>query len=127
ADLARWADGGFGVPDFHDSLVAFRPERHRVDGIRHIVLFPMTTQNGSPDRLLEALVVEVIWPDFVAALEAGPYTNPMFVPIRFVDFTGGYDTNAAVLFPETVAVREVPPATWGAIFADREAARYRRV
>jgi hypothetical protein len=32
-----------------------------------------------------------------------------------------------VLFPETVAVREVPTFHWGAIFCDREAARFRRV
>jgi hypothetical protein len=51
----------------------------------------------------------------------------MFVPISFVDFTAGYDTNSAVLFPETVAVREIPKFTWGAIFCDREAARFRRV
>ena len=49
------------------------------------------------------------------------------MPIRFLDFTPGYDTNSAVLFPETVAVRETPTFTWGAIFADREAARFRRV
>ena len=32
-----------------------------------------------------------------------------------------------MLFPESVAVREVPTFTWGAIFCDREAARFRRV
>ena len=32
-----------------------------------------------------------------------------------------------MLFPETVAMREIPTFTWGAIFQDREAARYRRV
>ena len=32
-----------------------------------------------------------------------------------------------MLFPETVAMREIPPFTWGAIFQDREAARFRRV
>ena len=127
ADLARWADGGFTEPDFLDSLVAFQPQRHRVDGLRHLVLFPMVTQNGSPDRLMEAVLVEVIWPEFVACLEAGDYGNALFVPIRFLDFTGGYDTNSAVLFPETVAMREIPSFTWGAIFADREAARFRRV
>ena len=37
----------------------------------------------------------------------------MFVPIAFVDFTAGYDTNSAVLFPETVAVREVPTVHLG--------------
>jgi hypothetical protein len=32
-----------------------------------------------------------------------------------------------VLFPESVAMRSIPTFTWGAIFADREAARFRRV
>ncbi|WP_396129988.1 DUF6421 family protein [Agromyces aerolatus] len=126
-DFRRWAAEGFGVPDFLDSLVAFQPQRHRVDGLRHLVVFPMTTQNGSPDRHVEALVVETIWPEFIAALEAGDYGNRLFVSLRLVDFTPGYDTNSAVLFPETVAMREIPPFTWGAIFQDREAARYRRV
>ena len=127
ADFERWAKEGFGVPDFYDSLVAFRPELHRADGVRHLVVFPMYTQNGSSDRLVEAVLIEVVWPEFVAELEAGEYSNKLFVPIRFLDFTAGYDTNAAVLFPETVAVRETPKFTWGAIFADREAARFRRV
>lgn len=127
ADLAVWAAGGFDVPDFHASLAAFNPQRDRVDGLRHLVLFPMTTQNGSADRLLEALLVDVIWPEFIDALERDAYTNALFVPIRFVDFTGGYDTNSAVLFPETVAMKELIPFTWGAIFQDREAARFRRV
>ncbi|WP_456821016.1 DUF6421 family protein [Cellulomonas sp. URHB0016] len=126
-DLARWVDDGFGVPDFLDSLVLFRPERHRVDGLRHVVLFPMYTQNGSTDRRFEAVLLEVRWPDVVADLESTRFSNAMFVPVRFLDFTAGYDTNSAVLFPETVAVREVPAFTWGAIFADREAARFRRV
>ncbi|MEP6562574.1 MAG: DUF6421 family protein [Nakamurella sp.] len=126
-DLTRWADGGFGVPDFLDSLTAFHPETGRVNGREHLVLFPMYTQNGSTDRHMEAVLVQVIWPDFVADLEAGAYSNKLFVPIRFLDFTPGYDTNSAVLFPETIAMREVPKFTWGAIFADREAARFRAV
>ena len=121
-DFRRWQVEGFGVPDFLDSLVAFQPQRHRVDGIRHLVVFPMVTQNGSADRHVEALVVETIWPEFIAALEAGDYSNKLFVSLRLVDFTPGYDTNSAVLFPETVAMREIPPFTWGAIFQDREAA-----
>ncbi|MFP3466701.1 DUF6421 family protein [Leifsonia sp. SIMBA_070] len=126
-DFARWADEGFGVPDFLDALNEFQPQQHRVDGLGHLVVFPMYTQNGSPNRLVEALLVEVIWPDFIAELEAGDYGNKLFVALRFVDFTPGYDTNSAVLFPETVAMREIPSFTWGAIFQDREAARYRRV
>ncbi|MBP5801013.1 hypothetical protein J2D78_02850 [Microbacterium maritypicum] len=126
-DFDRWAASDFGVPDFLDSLMAFQPQQHRVDGIRHLVVFPMYTQNGSSDRLVEALIVETIWPKFIAALEAGDYGNKLFVSLRLVDFTPGYDTNSAVLFPETVAMREIPTFTWGAIFQDREAARYRRV
>jgi len=127
ADFERWADSGLGVPDFLDSLVAFQPQLHRIDGLRHLVVFPMYTQNGSRDRHVEALITEVIWPEFVAQLEAGGYANKLFVSLRLVDFTPGYDTNSAVLFPETVAMREIPTFTWGAIFQDREAARYRRV
>ena len=126
-DFRRWSDEGFGIPDFLDSLNAFQPQRDRVDGLRHLVVFPMYTQNGSTDRLVEAVLIEVRWPDFIADLEAGEYSNKLFVPIRFLDFTDGYDPNSAVLFPETVAMREIPTFTWGAIFADREGARFRRV
>ncbi len=125
-DIEQWADGGFGVPDFLASLVAFQPQQHRVDGLAHLVVFPMYTQNGSRSRFVEAVLCEVIWPEFVAELEH-TYTNGLFVSLRLIDFTPGYDTNSAVLFPETVAMREVPTFTWGAIFQDREAARFRRV
>jgi len=126
ADFERWVAEGFGVPDFYDALMAFQPQKDRIDGLAHLVVFPMYTQNGSTNRLVEAVLIEVIWPRFIAELEEG-YTNKLFVPIRFLDFTPGYDTNSAVLFPETVAMREIPTFTWGAIFADREAARFRRV
>ena len=126
-DLGRWLEAGLGVPDFLDSLLAFQPQLDRTNGLLHLVVFPMYTQNGSRSRLLEAVLVEVLWPDFIAGLEAGDYSNKLFVPIRFRGFTPGYDTNSAVLFPETVAVRETPAFTWGAIFADREAARFRKV
>ncbi len=126
-DFERWASDGLGVPDFLDSLEQFQPQQHRVNGLRHLVVFPMYTQNGSADRHVEAVLIEVVWPEFVARLEAGDYSNALFVPIRFIDFTAGYDTNSAVLFPETIAMRSIPRFTWGAIFADREAARFRTV
>ncbi|TDT78292.1 hypothetical protein DFO47_107144 [Arthrobacter sp. AG258] len=126
-DFSVWAAGGFAVPDFLASLLAFQPQQQRQDGLQHLVVFPMYTQNGSSHRLVEAVLIEVIWPEFIAGLEAGDYSNKLFVPIRFLDFTPGYDTNSAVLFPETVAVSQTPTFTWGAIFADREAARFRRV
>ncbi|WP_298742055.1 DUF6421 family protein [uncultured Microbacterium sp.] len=125
-DFERWATAGFGVPDFLDSLQAFQPQRERVDGLAHLVVFPMYTQNGSRSRLVEAVLCEVIWPEFIGELET-TYTNGLFLSLRFLDFTPGYDTNSAVLFPETVAMREIPAFTWGAIFQDREAARFRRV
>ncbi|MGW4975647.1 DUF6421 family protein [Streptomyces mirabilis] len=127
-DLRRWADGGFQVPDFLDSLLAFRPAAHREDGLQHLVVFPMYTQNGNPDRNFEAVVLRMVWPDWLAELERTRYDNPLFCGITFEDFTAGYDTNSAVLFPETIAVREAPERfSWGGIFCDREAARFRAV
>ncbi|MEU6217569.1 DUF6421 family protein [Streptomyces sp. NPDC047022] len=127
-DLHRWAEDGFGVPDFLDSLLAFHPAADRRDGLQHLVVFPMYTQNGNPDRNLEAVVLRMVWPEWLADLEATRYDNPLFCGITFEDFTPGYDTNSAVLFPETIAVREAPARfTWGGIFCDREAARFRRV
>jgi hypothetical protein len=127
-DLRRWAADGFGVPDFLDSLLAFQPAQQRADGLQHLVVFPMYTQNGNPDRNLEAVVLRMVWPDWLAELERTRYDNPLFCGITFEDFTAGYDTNSAVLFPETIAVREAPERfTWGGIFCDREAARFRRV
>lgn len=126
-DFSKWVDSGLGVPDFLDSLIAFNPQNNRVNGLGHLVVFPMYTQNGSTSRLVEAVLTEVIWPEFIGELEEGDYSNKLFVPLRFIDFTPGYDTNSAVLFPESVAVRQTPTFTWGGIFQDREAARYRRV
>ncbi|MEU2772616.1 DUF6421 family protein [Streptomyces sp. NPDC007162] len=127
-DLRVWADGGFQVPDFLDSLLAFQPAAGRADGLQHLVVFPMYTQNGNPDRNLEAVVLRMVWPDWLAELERTRYDNPLFCGIKFEDFTAGYDTNSAVLFPETIAVREAPERfSWGGIFCDREAARFRRV
>ncbi|MFE5963928.1 DUF6421 family protein [Streptomyces sp. NPDC056463] len=128
ADLRTWAKGGFEVPDFLDSLLAFQPAADRQDGLQHLALFPMYTQNGNPDRNLEAVVLRMVWPEWLSELERTRFDNPLFCGITFEDFTAGYDTNSAVLFPETVAVREAPERfSWGGIFCDREAARFRKV
>lgn len=127
-DLRKWADSAFDVPDFLDSLMRFHPAADRADGLQRLVLFPMYTQNGNPDRNLEAVVLRMVWPEWLAELEATRYDNPLFCGITFEDFTSGYDTHSAVLFPETIAVREAPERfTWGGIFCDREAARFRAV
>jgi hypothetical protein len=126
ADLARWAAGDFGVPDFLDSLELFRPDLNRVDGAEHLAVFPMYTQNGNPNRNLEAVVTRTFWPEWLGEQER-TYDNAAFVPIEFVGFTRGYDTHSAVLFPETVATRETAVFHWGGIFCDREAARFRVV
>ncbi|MET3982895.1 DUF6421 family protein [Streptomyces sp. PvR034] len=128
ADLRKWVADGFAVPDFLDSLLAFHPAAERADGLQHLVVFPMYTQNGNPDRNFEAVALKMVWPEWLAELERTRYDNPLFLGITFEDFTAGYDTHSAVLFPETIAVREAPERfTWGGIFCDREAARFRKV
>jgi hypothetical protein len=126
-DLADWVSHGFGKPDFLRSTEAFRPERDRRDAIEHLVVFPMYKQNASRDTCFEALITRVRWPTFVDEIERSGYDNPKFLPVTFVDHTAGYDSECAVLFPETFSVAERPPAHFGAIFCDREAERFRRV
>jgi hypothetical protein len=126
ADLERWVQDGFGVPDFGPSLEVFRPDLDRRDGIEHLVVFPMYKQNGSRDTAFEALLIRVPWPDWLAHLEGERYDNEKFVPVTFVDYTSGYDSECAVLFPETVSVAEKAANHFGGIFCDREAERFRR-
>ncbi|MEA2481442.1 MAG: hypothetical protein QOJ07_3364 [Thermoleophilaceae bacterium] len=126
-DLRAWVGGGLGVPDFASALEAFRPDLQREDGIDHLVVFPMYLQNASRDRRFEALIVRVPWPDWLAGLERTRYDNPKFVPVTFVDNTAGYDSECAVLFPETVSVTGRPVNHFGGIFCDRESERFRRV
>jgi hypothetical protein len=127
ADLRAWAEAGFATPDFTRSLELFRPELQREDGIEHLVVFPMYLQNASRDRRFEALIVRVPWPEWLAELERERYDNAKFVPVTFVDNTAGYDSECAVLFPETVAVKGRPVNNFGGIFCDRESARFRGV
>jgi hypothetical protein len=126
-DLRAWVDSGFAVPDFTRSLEEFRPDLTRDDAIEHLVVFPMYLQNASRDRRFEALIVRVPWPGWLAGLEASRYDNPKFVPVTFVDNTAGYDSECAVLFPETVCVAGRPVNHFGGIFCDRESSRFRRV
>jgi hypothetical protein len=124
-DLRSWADGGYEKPDFTAALERFRPDLQREDGIQHLVVFPMYKQNGSRDKVFEALIVNVPWPEWLAELERTRYDNPKFVPVTLVDYTAGYDSECAVLFPETVSVAGKPVNHFGGIFCDREAARFR--
>jgi hypothetical protein len=126
-DLRAWARSGFGRPDFRRALDAFRPERRRADGVRHVVFFPMYKQNGSRETCFEALIIRVPWPEHVAALERSRYQNPKFLPVELMAGTRGYESECAVLFPEMVSVAERAPNNFGAIFCDREADRLRRV
>ncbi|MEA2440610.1 MAG: hypothetical protein QOH76_2034 [Thermoleophilaceae bacterium] len=126
SDLHGWAVGGFGKPDFGRSLELFRPDLLREDGVEHLVLFPMYLQNASRDKRFEALIVRVPWPEWLAELERERYDNPKFVPVTFVDNTAGYDSECAVLFPESVSVAVRPAVNhFGGIFCDRESARFR--
>lgn len=125
-DLESWRARGFAKPDFYESLQLFRPDLVRKNDVQHLAVFSMYTQNGNPNRNLEVLVTNTFWPQWLADKEK-KYSNPAFIPIEFIGFSAGYDTNSAVFFPETVAVREVATYHWGGIFCDREAARFRKV
>jgi hypothetical protein len=126
-DLRAWQEGGYGKPDFTRSLELFRPDLDRRDGAEHLVVFPMYLQNASRDTRFEALIIRVPWPEWLAELERTRYDNAKFVPVTFVDNTAGYDSECAVLFPETVSVAGRPVNHFGGIFCDRESARFRRV
>jgi len=125
-DLRSWVDGGCAKPDFTASLALFRPEQQRRDGMEHLVVFPMYTPNGSADTRFEALIVRTPWPGFVAQLEREEFDNGKFVPVQLVDYTDGYDSECAVLFPETVSLAARPTNNFGGIFCDRESSRFRR-
>jgi hypothetical protein len=123
-DLNAW---DFGKPDFTRSLELFRPELQRADGIEHLVVFPMYKQNGSRDTCFEALIIRVPWPEWIASLERTRFDNAKYVAVELIDATAGYDSECAVLFPETVSVAGRPVSNFGAIFCDRESERLRRV
>ncbi|MEA3212497.1 MAG: hypothetical protein QOE70_5554 [Chthoniobacter sp.] len=122
-DFQAWTASGLGRPNFAVSLAAFHPEQHRRDRIEHLVVFPLYTPNASSDTRCEALLVRTPWPDWLAALERTHFHNPKFVPGHLIDFTDGYASECAVLFPETVPVTGPAANHFGVIFCDREARR----
>ena len=122
-DFQAWMDAGFTRPDFGKSLAVFQPQQHRHDGREHLMLFPLYTPNASGDTRFEALVMRMPWPDWLAALERTAYHNKKFVPGHFIDFTDGYASECAVLFPETVSLTGQPWNHFATIFCDREARR----
>ena len=124
SDLRAWLGAGCPKPDFSRSLAAFTPERNRVDGLESLVLFPLYTPNHSLQTKFDALIMRVPWPAWLDQLEATLYRNDKFVPGHLVDYTHGYESECAVLFPETVSVAGGKGANhFGVIFCDREAAR----
>jgi hypothetical protein len=122
-DLALWRESGFVRPDFASSLAAFQPNHDRTEGREHFMLFPMYTPNASSDTRFEALIMRTPWPAWLAELERTTYRNPKFAPGHLVDFTDGYASECAVLFPEIVALRTRPSNQFATIFCDREAKR----
>jgi hypothetical protein len=122
-DFQAWREAGFGRPDFGTSLAAFHPQRDRRNGGEHLVLFPLYTPNASSDTRFEALIMRMPWPDWLAGLERTAYHNSKFVPGHFVDYTEGYASECAVLFPETVSLAARPSNHFATIFCDREAQR----
>ena len=122
-DFLAWVSAGFARPDFGASLAAFHPEHDRHDGRAHLVVFPLYTPNASRDTRFEALLMRTPWPAWLAALERTAYRNAKFAPGHLVDFTDGYASECAVLFPETIALAGRPSNHFATIFCDREARR----
>ncbi len=125
-DFETWRSHGFPKPDFHSSLQSFRPDLHRIDQMEHLSLFPMYTPNGSSEIRLEAILFRTPWPDWLALMEKTRFPNPKFVPGELIDYTDGYASECAVLFPETVSISGRPQNSFGTIFCDREASRLLR-
>ncbi len=126
-DLDAWVVEGFKKPDFTKSLAAFNPQQHRRHNIEHLWVMPMYTPNASSDWRFEAMIYRVPWPDWLAELERTQYQNDRIVPGHLVDFTEGYTSECAVLFPETVQVAGKGSNNFATIFCDREAKRYQRI
>jgi hypothetical protein len=125
-DLKSWAESGFGKPDFGRSLAAFNPQQNRVHNREHLVLLPLYTPNASRDTRFEALIIRTPWPHWLAALERHRYSNERFVPGHLVDYTEGYNSQCAVLFPEMISLRSGATNNFAMIFCDREAARLQK-
>lgn len=125
-DLTQWEASQFGHPDFSASLAEYNPQQHRINGLEHLVLFPMYTPNASKEIRFEALIVRTPWPEWLATLERDMYRNTKFAPGHLVDYTDGYKSECAVLFPETVAVSKRATNNFATIFCDREAARLQK-
>ena len=126
ADLEGWVRGDFQRPDFTASLAAFAPQENRRDGLLTLAVFPMYTPNASSDTRFEAILYRTPWPDWLAQLESRRFQNSKFVPGHLVDYTDGYRSECAVLFPETVAVSGRATNQFATIFCDREAERLQR-
>jgi len=125
-DFSGWKKSGFTRPDFASSLAAFQPQRDRWDGCENLVLFPLYTPNASSDTRFEALLTRMPWPGWLAQLERDAYHNAKFAPGHLIDFTDGYASECAVLFPETVSLTGRPSNHFATIFCDREARRLQR-
>ena len=125
-DFSAWQHNGFARPDFSDSLAAFDPQKNRAHEIEHLVVFPLYTPNASSDTRFDALIMRTPWPEWLAELERTRYRNDKFVPGNLVDFTDGYASECAVLFPETISLAKRPTNAFGVIFCDRESIRLQR-
>ena len=125
-DFQQWIESGMLRPDFSNTLKMYRPDLVRIDQREDLILMPMYTQNGHSKKVFEAIFIKTVWPDWIREVEK-EYSNPAFIPVEFVDFTEGYNTHSAVFFPETVTISESMQFNWGAIFCDREAARFIKV
>ena len=128
ADFRKWVEQGLGVPDFLDSLDAFHPDTQRVDGLEHLVVFPMYTQNGTTFRHIEAVWIRTDLARVAGRAGAHPLRQPDVRAdrLRGLHLRLRHQLRGA-LPRDHRRPRDPGRFTWGGIFADREAARFRAV
>ena len=115
-DLRAWAAGGFAEARLHGARSsASAPTCHRVDGIEHLVVFPMYMQNGSRDTGLRGADRPRALAGVAGRARARPLRQREVRPGRRSSTTPPATTSeCAVLFPETVSVRRAPAPTTSA-------------
>jgi hypothetical protein len=123
ADFESWRDAGLRTePDFAESFLKLKLQNKRGLNQTALVVAPMYLQNASTEYRFEAVYLEIPWPLWLKHIEKNN-PDPTYVPGRLLEYSNGYDSNCAVLFPEQILSNKKLNDVVGVIFCDREAER----
>jgi len=121
-DFKAWKVDLSQKPDFSNSSNRWSPHKIRIDGLVQVVIFPLTTPNSSSEFKFEALLIETHFPEWLEELN-DTQPNEAFVSASLIDYTDGYNSECAVLFPESIS-GDSTKDDYGIIFCNREATRF---